>query len=512
MSDIENDFKELFLSHDEELLSFCQYIINQKSSKSILCRKFIGHLHLEATWLQEAMDSYGALRNEKWFICRNRISIIKLFTSVCYTVLHIKAFIPRYQLIPIKDSFESETEKVLKVLYQAIYKTADSLLKHEKKYQKQLELKDLTPDDFCENRPIGSLKIDRQLRDVDKGDKTLVHLATMFLNLGMDVGLLEESYHIKEKYYSSSIPELINEEKLRLVQTRFHNLQSSYDTYLSKSIIERKDPRLMVLRGHISIIFHLLECATDFIHYYQRHMISAKSSPFKTSIIPLSEKEHLNILFNYFIKFAHLYFEAAKELCRSIISEYAEIGRIEVPIPEYRGFHVRPSTLISKIINHYGSNIVLKMGRQEYDASITIELFRVNEEINAAKRRYIGAFIQKHGLLEKFAKIQRTDWPKKLKYIIFDLMEKDEVILYDQNLTFETNIPDEDECAEEYCKRMIVKYLGAGKFDIKSDLTVTFIGDKRVLTDLKIFAENGYGEDKYGNNIPLPCELTYLRR
>jgi len=30
--------------------------------------------------------------------------------------------------------------------------------------------------------------------------------------------------------------------------------------------------------------------------------------------------------------------------------------------------------------------------------------------------------------------------------------------------------------------------------------------------DIELLAENGYGEDNSGNNIPLPEQLTYLRQ
>jgi hypothetical protein len=38
------------------------------------------------------------------------------------------------------------------------------------------------------------------------------------------------------------------------------------------------------------------------------------------------------------------------------------------------------------------------------------------------------------------------------------------------------------------------------------------VGDKRVLSDIQLLAQHGYGEDNYGNNVPLPKQLTYLRR
>ena len=51
-----------------------------------------------------------------------------------------------------------------------------------------------------------------------------------------------------------------------------------------------------------------------------------------------------------------------------------------------------------------------------------------------------------------------------------------------------------------------------GKIDTDIDLNATFVGDKRVLGDIKLLAESGYGEDSFGNNIPLPEKLAYLRR
>ena len=58
----------------------------------------------------------------------------------------------------------------------------------------------------------------------------------------------------------------------------------------------------------------------------------------------------------------------------------------------------------------------------------------------------------------------------------------------------------------------VARLLALGKIDIESDIRVTFRGDKRVLADIGLLAEVGYGEDKFGNNIPLPEKLKYLRR
>jgi hypothetical protein len=50
-----------------------------------------------------------------------------------------------------------------------------------------------------------------------------------------------------------------------------------------------------------------------------------------------------------------------------------------------------------------------------------------------------------------------------------------------------------------------------GKIDIGIDMTVQFVGDKRVLADIQLLADHGYGEDNFGNNVALPKKLAYLR-
>ena len=64
--------------------------------------------------------------------------------------------------------------------------------------------------------------------------------------------------------------------------------------------------------------------------------------------------------------------------------------------------------------------------------------------------------------------------------------------------------PVEEETLGEFANRVIAFLLAQGKIDLKTNLTVSFEGDRRVLADLEILANCGYGEDNYGNNIVLP--------
>ncbi len=506
------DFEQLIVTNGERLFNLCNFALTQKGKESILNRKFLGRLNLEATWMEESLDSYGCTHNNIWFPFREVIAAQKLFSSVCYDVIHLKKAVPYYNLLAVDSNVAVEVDKILESFYCAILSTSKSLLKFLQKQKIKLEITVIKPELFHERYLDFRLEASKKNRDMKNPEQTLIYLATSFLNLGIDFDILKAGEGLKKKDYAGSIPDQISEEKLRLVKAQFHNLQSMYDTYLSKSDMERKNSNLHILRGHISIIFHLLKSATEFSHYYERHMSTGKLSLGKAPFLPISKKRLLSILIDFFLHFTDLYFTAARNLCISIISEYAEEGKIEVGIPNYRGFHVRPSTLISKIVLHYGSKVIMKMGNEQYDASSPLELFRANEKINAEKRKYISRLIDTNTFLEDFHNYTGDEWPKMLQLVILELMDKEEIILYEKNLSMKGNLPDKEETPEEFFKRIITLFLASGKIDIKSNLHVNFYGDKRVIHDLKVLAEAGYGEDKYGNNIILPSELVYLKR
>lgn len=152
----------------------------------------------------------------------------------------------------------------------------------------------------------------------------------------------------------------------------------------------------------------------------------------------------------------------------------------------------------------------MKLGEDTYDASSPLELFRANEKINAHKRRSLA---QEIICLDVLA--SRSD-SGDLRLIIHDvvvkLAESGKVIIYEQPLKIEQKTPQPDANLMEQVADEIAKLLVTGKIDISTDIRAVFTGDKRVLEDIELLAENGYGEDNCGNNISLPERLTYLRQ
>lgn len=479
-------------------------------SNKIINPVFLAKANSGATRLEEILDHYNAKNNLKWRPFRENISAVKRFTDLAYITLHLKSTSPQYKLLSGIDTFLDDTDRVLDLFSSALCQIFPLL----KKSAEAAGLKtERAEDEFLFGNikyPAGRLDSNFKKTKVETPEKVIVSLATLYLNLASESTLLKQikSFHSDE--YDKAVPDVVNEASIRLLEGKFHNLQSIYDTNISNTDIEDLDEDLKLIRGHASIVYHLLEAATGLIHYYERHMMNLSDELKEGVCMPLESKILFYILIDYYLNYSEEFLAAGVNICKDVIGKYAEEGSINVSVPVYRGFHVRPSTLVAKIVQHYGSKVYLIMGEEKFDASSPMNLFRVNEKINAEKRRNLAKEINS---LNCVASPSCTDdFSRCLKQIFIELLEGSKIVNYSADFSsLEMNkIPEES--LGEYANRAIANLLAEGKIDLRTDIEVTFQGDKRVLADIKVLAECGYGEDSHGNNTILPEKLSYIRR
>jgi hypothetical protein len=182
-----------------------------------------------------------------------------------------------------------------------------------------------------------------------------------------------------------------------------------------------------------------------------------------------------------------------------------------VPVPSYRGFHVRPSNLVARIVTHYGSAVQMDLDGKLFDAGSPLDLFRANETINARKRRWLAAEIARV-LADRTGALEPEAVAAAVLTIVHRLAGEGKIVLYHQPLQLSEEIGRRQGSVLENSVAEIAQLQATGQLDIRTDLTVTFIGDKRVLADVDALARQGYGEDAFGNNVELPKALSYLRR
>lgn len=501
----DDEFIELIEYDLKNLVSILEALA--KMTPEEINRPLLGRLYMESGKCEELLDSLGIKLNKRWFKLRNVVAGTKSFSKVSYNLLHLRYASPHYRLLEVDGDFFSDIETTIEEIFSSFIEKCKCYVEILSSLSMLENLRPISSYRFKELDTDRKLVNDRDLREVDNMQEMATYLATTFLNHAERSDFLKIYRKVSREEYHSCIPDIINEENLRLLENQFHNLQAKYDTYLFNTKISIEDSNLPVLRGQVSVIYHLLDTVTLLIHYSERHGNTTTDGE------EIGDKI-LHIIMEFFVRYADQYIVAAQNLCRGILKSYAEQGEITLPIPNYRGFHVRPSTLIAKIVIHYGSEVGMQLGQSCYNAAMPLELFRANEELNLKKRKHIAADIlnNKYVKNDSEATYEAKLMKKILRLLMLDLLEKKKIILYENDFSFEDLTPFEGESLADFSKRGIALYLALGKLDIISNTTVVFAGDKRVLADIKILAENGYGEDKFGNNIVLPKELAYLRR
>ena len=473
----------------------------------VLTRPLVGVILSQASQLEELLDAYGALGSERWRGFRGVVAAMKLFARVHYSLVHLAYSAPFYHLLPVEGDLaaallqaRSFTARVLHAAARRLVETAGPL--------------GLTPRaaEVCEERlPPGSLPQDCALRHVGDVAGTVARLATAFLNLAEEATALIP----KNAPAGQPRPALPEETELRRLAEDFHNLQALYDTHVARTDAEKADPDLRSLRGHASVVYHLLENATDLMHYYERHVLHAVPAQDLVRLIAdqpdcIGPGRLESVLRDHTLAFAGRYVDAGRALAQQLLRRYAEQGEITVPVPRYRGFHVRPSTLVARVAYHYGSPVSMALEDETYDASSPLDLFRANELINAKKRRYLAQEIAR--LVDGADEGLGDDLVRAVRYVIMRLAEDAKVVVYEQPLPSVEGQLREGQPVLSCVVEAVARLQALGKIDIITPVSATFRGDRRVLADLHLLASNGYGEDAYGNNIALPEALHYLRR
>lgn len=504
------DFARLIGQRTQVLFGASAFLVNQHHNNcSRLTRPLLGELLAQAGQIEELLDSYGARNNSRWASFRPVIAAIKLFSNVGYELIHIQHSIPAWRLLPVEQDFYQDTQQAIDFVEEILFRAAELLFSESARLYLPIPPTVPSIDVYMEKLPSGRLPHDLATRKLETVSSTVTMLATAFLNLSAECKQALPKGKTIPHEFLSEIAGPISEEKLRSLELRFHNLQSLYDTYVSITETEVFDKDLTILRGHISVVLHLLRVARDFAHYYERHAGPASLHiPGATRL--LEPEKLLSILIHYPIMFVGEYLTCAELLCQNMLRRYTENIRIEVRVPPYRGFHVRPSTLISKLVLHYGSDVRMELEGESYDARSPLELFRANEKINAQKRRSLAAEIIRLNLTA--SQSGNSDIKNLIRNVIMTLADRGKVIIYEQPLRLDELTLSSDAALIEQVTDEIAKLLAMGKIDIVTDMKVTFIGDKRVMEDIRLLAEAGYGEDSYGNNIPLPEQLKYLRQ
>ena len=115
------------------------------------------------------------------------------------------------------------------------------------------------------------------------------------------------------------------------------------------------------------------------LHFYERHLHEAgykniyKKVQERLSAL-IDPKILLDRAINYGFYYVCHYLTTGRDLAQEILNENIERSSITVGVPVKLGFHVRPSLLVAKTVQHYGGQVELCVGRDRFDASSVLDI------------------------------------------------------------------------------------------------------------------------------------------
>jgi len=281
--------------------------------------------------------------------------------------------------IPDADAFRREGEKTITFLNDSLRKLAPVIIDEAARLNITMPADIFSPEDFPGITTGEMLKydIDDDAKDVQK--RNIVKIANEFLSIAssFDPMGFYEPYGLDEM--GTIVPLKVNEVEVRRFEMLVHNLQSSFDTYVIHGGFRFGDRKLKSLRSYFSVVFHLLQMMGRLLHFYERHLYEAG---YKNTYKRVQDRlaalvdpmKLLDRTINYGLFYACHYLNSGKKLAREILNENIERSAITVGIPVKLGFHSRPSLLVAKIVQHFGGQVELVVGKDRFDASSVLDI------------------------------------------------------------------------------------------------------------------------------------------
>lgn len=371
-------FGEKIRIYSYDYLKTCAYISSIESPQYIFTKKLYSKLIASSQLLEDFLDFHGAKNNSNWYFYRELSAAVRHLCLAGYSQKHISTRLLFYDL-PETEKFAEEGEKTLSFFTSTLAKLAPVIMEEAARLKIPLPQDQYREEDFPGVLTSEMLDYDIDDEDKDQQKKNIVKIASEFLSIAgnFDHMGFYEPYDIET--IREIVPDKVNEVEIRRFEMLVHNLQSSFDTYVIHGGYRFGNRKLKQLRGHFSIVFHILQIIGRLLHFYERHLLERGYKNIYKQVRErmsglINTQMLLDRTINFGLFYACRFLSDGKKIAHDILNENIERGRITVGIPIKLGFHSRPSLLVAKIVQHYGGQVELCAGDARFDASSVLDI------------------------------------------------------------------------------------------------------------------------------------------
>ena len=506
-----------------DLLDYAHFVWESPEGDFKLTRPKLNYIKAQSEAAEELLDAMGARTNAEWLATRECIAILKNFSTSTYELLHIHVSTPYYSLGSKLDDFKRDTEEHIRFMTEVIRITLSNLYDNTTQLGITIDQNRVNYD-FSEILIVPKLKRNMPPTEPGSVKHRIDAMAINVLNSTEDMKNFKKLYTASAEEWDRLDFDFLNETKIRSLEVNMHSLQSLYDTYISDSDTEDSDDDLRKVRGRISVILHLLRIASTYIHFYERHIhgnplaIFEDKSSLRESMRPVASvnrPEFYTAILKYLAYYIETFQEEGRKLCSLLLQRYCVNKTVEVNVPPYMGFHVRPSSLIAAIVIHYGCNVQMRLWETEYDAGRASNIMLSNNYLDQKKRSFLVTEMNKLDFseLEHQLSIGYADKLSLGKQALLKLASAGLIRIYKLPLEINSQVfhPSKEASFTDYVFQLVVYLMNADRqVGILFPATVQFTGPEQAVDDLLVLANANYCESETGEDLPLPKQLEYL--
>ncbi|MCG8473569.1 MAG: HPr family phosphocarrier protein [Desulfobacterales bacterium] len=372
-------FKEKVQIYSHDFLKACVYVAGFGEEGNPFTKKLYSRLRATSHLLEDFLDLHGAKNNRDWFYYRELASLVRHVSTSCYSQRHIANRLPFYDL-PDTADFEAEGQKTLDFLNKTLRLSAPVII--EEATRLGIKLPQGSYDQANFPGVVSGEMLEYNIDDdTERRDqcKHIVKISSEFLSIAKLFAPFAFYEPQSLQTIRDMVPLKVNEVEIRRFEMVVHNLQSSFDSYVTQGRMRHGNRKLKQLRAHFSVVLHILEVQGRLLHFYERHLHEVGTihtyQEVRTQLADLIDPDILlDRCINYCLFYACHFMGCGKRLAKEVLNENIERGAITVGIPETRGFHARPSLMVAKIVQHYGGEVEMVVDGDRFDASSVLDI------------------------------------------------------------------------------------------------------------------------------------------
>ena len=336
-------------------------------------------LHIETEKLEGMLDDYGARTNAKWLYFTELIASVRNFAISGF---HLSHLVGRYKSY-IDDANKQQEEDLLGATKETLSFFQNALKRFHTEMIGELGSENITipveprllPDWSKAVNPKLPHTID--LEEASGEEERMISIAQSYRRVYKEFLRRKLNRKVKVKTMPELIPSVVNEIILAEMESSLHNIQSEFDTYIRGGALDKKNDNVQALRGYAAIPMHLVDSMRWLIHFYERHEGEIRKSDVKSRISKLVNDEQLFLCITGFgLRYIGKYLEKGNNIAERLLSSFVMPVALKLPVPKPQGFHARPSTYVSMVVQEHGTDVFMVVDEERYNCRSVLDMLQ----------------------------------------------------------------------------------------------------------------------------------------